>query len=160
MFSSIGPERESKPQAPRSSARLYAAAASCTRNAIAQIDGPCSRAKRCANESGSALRMKLTPPCRYSVTRLCRCLATALKPICSNSAPIAAGSGAAYSMNSKPSVPIGFGQAEVVSVIAVSSVRASVGAVADDPDDSRGEGRQPIANRWRDDGRRRKILPR
>jgi hypothetical protein len=63
-------------------------------------------------------------------------------------------------MNSKPSVPIGFGQAEVVSVIAVSSVRASVGAVADDPDDSRGEGRQPIANRWRDDGRRRKILPR
>ena len=47
------------------------------------------------------------PPWRYSVTALWRWWAIAWKPICRNSAPIAAGSGAAYSMNSKPSVPIG-----------------------------------------------------
>ena len=123
MFSSIGPERESKPQAPRSSARLYAAPASCTRNAIAQIDGPWIRAKRCANESGSAFTMKLTCPCRYSVTRLVRWRATALKPICSKTAPSAAGSGAAYSMNSKPSVPIGLAQAEVVVAVMLESPR-------------------------------------
>jgi hypothetical protein len=47
------------------------------------------------------------PPCRYSITALWRCLAIALKPMRSNSSPIAWGSGAAYSMNSKPSVPMG-----------------------------------------------------
>ena len=31
--------------------------------AIAQIDGPCTRAKLCANEPGSAFRMKLMSPC-------------------------------------------------------------------------------------------------
>src|SRR5882757_6129745 len=107
MFSSIGPEPESKPQAPSSSARRYACAASVTRKAIAQIDGPCKRAKRCANESGSELMMKLMSPCRYSVTRLWRWRAIGTNPSFSNSAPSAAGSGAAYSMNSKPSVPIG-----------------------------------------------------
>ena len=76
--------------------------------AMAQIDGPCSRAKRWPNESGSALTMKLTPPWRYSVTRLWRWRAIALNPICSNSRPVAAGSVVAYSMNSNPSVPIGF----------------------------------------------------
>ena len=54
--------------------------------------------------------MKLTPPWRYSVTFLCRCLAIATKPMLSNKQPSAAGSGAAYSTNSKPSVPIGFSQ--------------------------------------------------
>ena len=49
-------------------------------------------------------------PCRYSVTCLWRCLAIALNPIRSNTTAIAPGSGAAYSMNSNPSVPIGFSQ--------------------------------------------------
>jgi DNA-binding Lrp family transcriptional regulator len=77
---------------------------------MAQMLGPCSRAKRCAKESGSALTMKLISPWRYSSTFLWRCRAMAVKPMRSNSAPIAAGSGAAYSMNSKPSVPIGLSQ--------------------------------------------------
>ncbi len=77
---------------------------------MAQMLGPCRRAKRCAKESGSALTMKLISPWRYSNTFLCRCLAMAVKPMRSNSAPMATGSGAAYSMNSKPSVPIGLSQ--------------------------------------------------
>ncbi|CFP66699.1 Uncharacterised protein [Bordetella pertussis] len=36
--------------------------ASCTRKPMAQIDGPCRRAKRWANESGLALMRKFTPP--------------------------------------------------------------------------------------------------
>jgi hypothetical protein len=75
---------------------------------MAQTLGPCWRAKRWANESGSAFTMKLIVPCRYSSTFLWRCFATALKPMRSKTWPIAAGSGAAYSMNSKPSVPMGF----------------------------------------------------
>ena len=71
---------------------------------------PVRRAKRCANESGSALTMKLISPWRYSITFLWRCRAIGLKPMRSNSAPMAAGSGAAYSMNSKPSVPMGLSQ--------------------------------------------------
>src|SRR5258706_13212746 len=74
---------------------------------MAQMDGPCRRANRCAKESGSALMMKLIWPCRYRVTFLCRCRAMAANPIVSNTWPNAAGSGAAYSMNSNPSVPIG-----------------------------------------------------
>src|SRR4051812_23503929 len=58
--------------------------------------------------------MKLISPCRYSVTFLCRCFAMAVKPICSNSRPSATGSGAVYSMNSKPSVPTGFSQFDAV----------------------------------------------
>src|SRR5688572_3952558 len=54
--------------------------------------------------------MKLISPCRYRVTFLWRCRAMALKPMRSNTPAIAAGSGAAYSMNSKPSVPIGLSQ--------------------------------------------------
>src|ERR1700712_2880667 len=110
ILSSIGPVLLSKPHAPRSSARLYALPASATRNAIAQIDGPCKRAKRCAKESGSAFTRKLISPCLYSVTSLCRCRAIAVNPICSNSCPSATGSGAVYSMNSKPSVPTGLSQ--------------------------------------------------
>src|SRR5882762_6656480 len=74
---------------------------------MAQMEGPCRRAKRCANESGSALMMKLISPCRYRVTFFCRWRAMAAKPIVSNTRPTAAGSGAAYSMKSNPSVPIG-----------------------------------------------------
>src|SRR5574343_1164084 len=85
---------------------------------MAHTLGPCRRAKRWAKLSGSALMMKLMPPWRYSVTFLWRCLATGLKPMCSNSAPMAAGSGAAYSMNSKPSVPMGLSQGVLGSMAA------------------------------------------
>src|SRR5665213_2779411 len=74
---------------------------------MAQIDGPCTRAKPWAKLSGSALTMKLTSPWRNSETSLDRCRATFTKPMLSNSRPSAAGSGAVYSTNSKPSVPIG-----------------------------------------------------
>ncbi|EWS64877.1 hypothetical protein Y695_01874 [Hydrogenophaga sp. T4] len=63
--------------------------------------------------------MKLISPWRYSVTALWRCFAIGLKPMRSNSAPMAAGSGAAYSMNSKPSVPMGFSQVVAAEVTAV-----------------------------------------
>ena len=127
MFSSIGPGRLGTPHAPCATAWLYAAAASPTRNAMAQMDGPCTRANDCANESGSALTMKLISPCRYSSTFFERWRAIAVKPICSNRWPSAAGSGAAYSMNSKPSVPRGFSQSEGV-VAAMVSVRKRQGA--------------------------------
>src|SRR5262245_26667339 len=54
--------------------------------------------------------MKLIPPWRYRITFLWRWRAIALKPRRSNSAPISFGSGAAYSTNSKPSVPAGLSQ--------------------------------------------------
>src|SRR6185503_20308763 len=88
---------------------------------MAHTLGPCRRAKRCANESCSALRMKLISPCRNSITSLWRWLAMALKPIFSNTAAIAIGSGAAYSMNSKPAVPIGLSQG--LNFIALSSAQ-------------------------------------
>jgi hypothetical protein len=110
MFSSPGPALSAKPQAPSEVARSYACLASCTRKAMAQTLGPCSRANFCANESGSAFRMKLMVPWRYSSTFLWRCLATAVKPMRSKTLPMATGSGAAYSMNSKPSVPMGLSQ--------------------------------------------------
>ena len=77
---------------------------------MAQMLGPCRRAKRWAKLSGSALMMKLISPWRYRVTFLWRWRATAAKPMRSNSWPMAWGSGAAYSMNSKPSVPMGLSQ--------------------------------------------------
>src|SRR5690606_10389510 len=77
---------------------------------MAHTDGPCRRAKRCAKECGSALTMKLMPPWRYSVTSLWRWRATALKPSVSKTLPRATGSGAAYSTNSNPAVPMGFSQ--------------------------------------------------
>src|SRR3546814_2230776 len=73
------------------------------------------RAKLWAKLSGSALRMKLMSPWRYSVTFFERCRATATKPMRSNSAASFSGSGAAYSMNSKPSVPMGFSKRSVRS---------------------------------------------
>ena len=86
---------------------------------MAQMLGPCTRAKPWAKLSGSALTMKFTSPWRYSVTSLDRCFATATKPMLSNSAPSAAGSGAVYSTNSKPSVPIGL----------ISSIPATAGSM-------------------------------
>ena len=64
IASSIGPGGASTPQAPFATQLRYAFAASSTRNAIAQIDGPCTRANDCANDCGSALTMKFTPPWR------------------------------------------------------------------------------------------------
>ena len=63
MLSSIGPTGLATGVAPRSQARLKAAAASRTRKAIAQAEGPCSCAKRWPKPSGSALMMKLMSPC-------------------------------------------------------------------------------------------------
>ena len=65
--------------------------------------------------------MKLISPWRYSSTFFERCFAIALKPICSNRRPSAAGSGAAYSTNSKPSVPSGLSQSEGVAVAMFAS---------------------------------------
>src|SRR5436305_842886 len=89
---------------PESFARRKARAASRTRNAMAQADGPCARAKACAKDSGSALMMKLIPPWRWSVTFFERWRATAGKPSRSKSVRSSCGSGAVYSTNSKPSV--------------------------------------------------------
>src|SRR5687768_13119548 len=108
MCNSIGPTRVSTGFAPRSMQRLYAAAASFTRKAIAQAEGPCSRAKCWPKLSGSALMMKLMSPCRCSVTFLLRCRAVTGKPSRSNSVRSSSGSDAVYSTNSNPSVPAGF----------------------------------------------------
>lgn len=91
-----------------SSARLYAAAVPFLKP-IAQIDGPCSRAKRCAKESGSALIRKFTPPWRYSVTSLAM-LGDHEAQQFEHLAQRGGESGAAYSMNSNPAVPIGLSQ--------------------------------------------------
>ena len=74
---------------------------------MAQMLGPCTRAKPCAKLSVSPLTMKFTSPWRNSETSLERCRATFTKPMLSNSRPSASGSGEVYSTNSKPSVPIG-----------------------------------------------------
>ena len=63
MWSSIGPTWVSTGFAPSSSARRKAAAASRTRKAIAQAEGPCARAKRWPKPPGSALMTKLMSPC-------------------------------------------------------------------------------------------------
>jgi hypothetical protein len=64
MFSSIGPAVDSTTQAPILRARVQAAAASFTRKAMAQTEGPCRRVKACGKPSLSALRMKFTSPWR------------------------------------------------------------------------------------------------
>src|SRR5690348_11185348 len=52
--------------------------------------------------------MKLQSPCLCSVTFLLLCRATSGKPIFVNNERRSSMSGAVYSTNSKPSVPIGF----------------------------------------------------
>ncbi len=74
---------------------------------MAQADGPCCWAKRWPKLPGSALMMKLMSPCLCSVTFLLRWRAATGKPMRSNSVRSSSGSGAVYSTNSKPSVPIG-----------------------------------------------------
>jgi hypothetical protein len=64
MASSMGPICGWKGLAPRASARRYAAAASRTRKAMAQAEGPWARAKRSPWLPGSALTMKLISPWR------------------------------------------------------------------------------------------------
>src|SRR5215831_5188606 len=107
MLSSIGPTGVLIGFAPNCTARLNAAGASLTRNAIAHADGPCSRAKFCATLCGSALMMKLISPCACSVTFLLRCRARAGNPSFANKVRSSSGSGAVYSTNSNPSVPMG-----------------------------------------------------
>src|SRR6266436_2257761 len=62
MLSSMGPALCGPRLAPSSRARRNAPAASRTRNAMAQADGPCARAKDCAKDCASALMMKLISP--------------------------------------------------------------------------------------------------
>src|SRR6186713_2407443 len=112
MFSSMGPTVERCGSAPSWMARSNAAAASLTRNAIAQTDGPCAWAKRCPKEPGSALMTKLMSPCECRVTFLLRCCATTGNPSRSNRLRSSWGSGAVYSTNSKPSVPMGLATLE------------------------------------------------
>src|SRR5688572_11281418 len=107
MRSSIGPTSVSTGFAPRETARRNAAAASFTRNAIAQAEGPCARANCWPKPPGSALMTKLMSPWRCSVTFLLRWRAATGKPMRANSDRRSSGSGAVYSTNSKPSVPIG-----------------------------------------------------
>src|SRR5882672_11366676 len=92
---------------------------------MAQIEAPCARANCCAKLSGSALIRKLMSPCRCSVTFLERCRARARKPMLSNSVRRACGSGAVYSTNSKPSVPIGLCSAFIVALTCLKEVRYS-----------------------------------
>src|SRR5580658_17394 len=88
---------------------------------MAQTDGPCSRANAWAKLSGSALTMKFTSPWRNSETSLERCRAILTKPSRSNSRPNSAVSGAVYSTNSNPSVPIGLSQRSIRAVGAGAS---------------------------------------
>src|SRR5450830_346086 len=74
---------------------------------MALTEAPCTLANSVALLSGSALMMKLIWPWRYRVTFLERWRATAAKPIASSTPAIGCGSGAVYSTNSKPSVPMG-----------------------------------------------------
>src|SRR5690606_12500683 len=74
----------------------------------------------------------------YSVTSFERWRATAAKPIDWNSAPSACGSGAVYSTNSKPSVPIGL----TASIAAGSAICCRV-PIAYSPPPGWSSGRRP-----------------
>src|SRR3984957_7516028 len=124
MLSSIGPADCGPGLAPSSNDRLYAKAASLTRNAIAQMDPPCSCAKRCAKLPDSALIIKLMSPWRCSVTFRERWRATAGNPIWLNNDRSSVGSGAVYSTNSNPSVPIGLPDIVIYLSPAVCSLRS------------------------------------
>ena len=80
MLSSMGPTLPRCGSAPSATARSNAAAASLTRNAMAQTEGPCAWANFCPNEAGSALMTKLMSPWLCSVTFLLRWRATTGKP--------------------------------------------------------------------------------
>src|SRR5213595_308256 len=58
--------------------------------------------------------MKLQSPCLCKVTFLLLCRATSGNPIFVNSERSSSMSGAVYSTNSKPSVPIGFSRPRIV----------------------------------------------
>src|SRR3954468_3202157 len=107
MLSSIGPTLPRCGSAPSWMARSKAAAASLTRNAMAHTEGPCFSAKRWPKEPGSALMTKLMSPWECRVTFLLRCWATTGNPSRSNRLRSRVGSGAVYSTNSNPSVPMG-----------------------------------------------------
>jgi Lrp/AsnC family transcriptional regulator, leucine-responsive regulatory protein len=77
--------------------------------------GPCRRAKRCAKRVGLGVDDEVDAALAVQQHVLVPVRAIALKPRRSNSSPMATGSGAAYSMNSKPSVPIGLSQAGVIA---------------------------------------------
>src|SRR5258708_39251506 len=69
--------------------------------------------------------MKLQSPCLCKVTFLLLCRATSGNPILVNSERRSSVSGAVYSTNSKPSVPIGFSRPRAVfsaTLVAISSL--------------------------------------
>src|SRR5436305_842887 len=92
---------------PESFAQAFARAHGPSACAMAFRVRDAARAFRRAKDSGSALMMKLIPPWRWSVTFFERWRATAGKPSRSKSVRSSCGSGAVYSTNSKPSVPMG-----------------------------------------------------
>src|SRR5678815_3595337 len=130
MLSSMGPTLPRCGSAPSWMARSKAAAASLTRKPMAHTEGPCACAKRWPKESGSALMMKLMSPWECSVTFLLRCCATTGKPSRSNRLRSSCGSGAAYSTNSKPSVPIGLAATLVLKTSATTGLRREIDLVS------------------------------
>src|SRR5688572_15184292 len=115
MLSSITSTCVGTPQAPRSSARLYAAAASRTRRATAAITGVSFGATRRERSSTCALITTFIGPWRYKSTSRERCRATGLKPIASSTWPSACGRLVAYSTNSMPSSPNGLATSAIAS---------------------------------------------
>src|SRR6185295_8145348 len=131
MLSSIGPTAVRCGSAPSETARSNAAAASCTRNAIAHTEGPCACANFWPNESGSALMMKLMSPWECRVTFLLRWRATTGNPRRSNRPRSSCGSGAVYSTNSKPSVPMGFMERGfIMELAAIAGLRKEIDLVS------------------------------
>ena len=107
MFSSITSTCAGTAQAPRSSARWYAARASRTRKHTAVITGVSDGCTLRGNALTCELMMMFMLPCRNSSTSRERCRAIGRKPIVSSTWPSACGRLVAYSTNSMPSRPRG-----------------------------------------------------
>ena len=91
MLSSITSTCVGTTHAPRSMARLYAAAASRTRSATAAMTGVSAGATVRGMPLACALTMTFISPCRYSSTSRDRCRAIGRKPIISSTWPSACG---------------------------------------------------------------------
>jgi len=82
---------------------------------IAAITGRSGGAAPRESVPPCALITTFIAPCRYSKTSRERCRASGLKPIVSSTWPSACGRLVAYSMNSMPSMPSGFGTSPIAS---------------------------------------------
>src|SRR4030095_7565450 len=97
---------------------------------MAQTEGPCACANCWPKEPCSAFMTKLMSPCECSVTFLLRCRATTGKPRRSNRLRSNCGSGAVYSTNSNPSVPIGLKDGELMELSATTGLRNEIDLVS------------------------------